>query len=111
MTALLEVRLPGGHAARSTTGRTDSPMVAIQGLVKRFRQRTVLDGVDLAIGRGRITAVLGPNASGKSTLIKVILGLVKADAGEVTVDGTRVNGDPTYRSRIGYMPQAARFSR
>lgn len=85
------------------------PAVEVRGLVKRYGRRTVLNRVEVGVGRGRIVAILGPNAAGKSTLIKVILGLVKPDAGEVTVDGIAVNGDPGYRSRIGYMPQAARF--
>jgi Cu-processing system ATP-binding protein len=56
-----------------------------------------------------VTAVLGPNAAGKSTLIKLILGMVRPDQGEVLVDGARVNGAPGYRTAIGYMPQAACF--
>jgi Cu-processing system ATP-binding protein len=84
-------------------------VVEVRELTKRFGQRTVLRGVDCAVARGRVTAVLGPNAAGKSTLIKVILGMVRPDAGEVLVDGVRVDGDPTYRGVIGYMPQAARF--
>jgi Cu-processing system ATP-binding protein len=86
-----------------------SSCVTVRGLVKRFGRRTALNGVDLTVGRGRITALLGPNAAGKSTLIKTVLGLVKPDAGVVTVDGSAVNGDPVYRARIGYMPQAPRF--
>jgi len=84
-------------------------IVEVRGLSKRFGQRTVLRTVDCTVGRGRVTAVLGPNAAGKSTLIKVILGMVRPDVGEVLVDGARVNGDPGYRAAIGYMPQTARF--
>jgi len=71
----------------------------------------VLRGLDLTIHPGRVTAVVGPNAAGKTTLIKTILGLVRADrgGGSVEVDGIPVNGGPAYRERIGYMPQAARF--
>jgi Cu-processing system ATP-binding protein len=71
----------------------------------------VLRGLDLTIHPGRVTAVVGPNAAGKTTLIKTILGLVRADrgGGSVEVDGIPVNGSPAYRDRIGYMPQAARF--
>jgi Cu-processing system ATP-binding protein len=56
-----------------------------------------------------VTAILGPNAAGKSTLIKAILGLTRPDAGRIVVNGIVVNGDPGYRTRVGYMPQAARF--
>jgi Cu-processing system ATP-binding protein len=65
--------------------------------------------VSLQIRRGRITVLIGPNAAGKSTLIKAILGLVRPDAGQIAVQGSEVNGDPAYRATVGYMPQAARF--
>lgn len=85
--------------------------VVVSGLKKRFGRQEVLRGLDLTIQPGRITAVVGPNAAGKTTLIKTILGLVRPDrgGGTVEVDGIRVNGGPGYRERIGYMPQAARF--
>jgi Cu-processing system ATP-binding protein len=84
-------------------------MIEIAGLTKRFGRHEVLRGVDLGIRRGRITAIVGPNAAGKTTLIKSMLGLVRPDDGTLSFDGTPVNGDPSYRSRIGYMPQTPRF--
>jgi Cu-processing system ATP-binding protein len=85
--------------------------VVVRDLRKRFGRHEVLRGLDLTIHPGRVTAVVGPNAAGKTTLIKTILGLVRADrgGGSVEVDGIPVNGSPAYRDRIGYMPQAARF--
>jgi Cu-processing system ATP-binding protein len=85
--------------------------VVVRGLRKRFGRHEVLRGLDLTIEPGRITAIVGPNAAGKTTLIKTILGLVRPDrsGGTVEVDGISVNGSPAYRERIGYMPQAARF--
>ncbi len=85
--------------------------VVVSDLRKRFGRQEVLRGLDLTIHPGRVTAVVGPNAAGKTTLIKTILGLVRADrgGGSVEVDGIPVNGSPAYRERIGYMPQAARF--
>jgi Cu-processing system ATP-binding protein len=79
------------------------------GVSKRFGRLRVLDGVDLAIKSGRVTAILGPNGAGKSTLIKIVLGLSRADAGSLSLDGAPIGGDPAYRDRIGYMPQSARF--
>jgi len=76
---------------------------------KRFGALEVLRGVDLHVRRGRVTAIVGPNAAGKTTLIKAILGLTRLDAGQLTFDGERINGDCAYRARIGYMPQIARF--
>ena len=84
-------------------------MIEARGLTKHFGNLRVLDGVDLAVPRGQITAIIGPNGSGKTTFNKSILGLVRPDGGELLFDGIPVNGDPGYRARIGYMPQAARF--
>ena len=79
------------------------------GLMKRFGRLQVLRGIDLAVAPGRITGLVGPNAAGKSTLIKSILGLVRPDAGRLAVLGRAVTGDERYRQDIGYMPQGARF--
>jgi Cu-processing system ATP-binding protein len=84
-------------------------MVEIHGVSKRFGRISVLDGVDLAIARNRVTAIVGPNAAGKTTLIKCILGLTRPASGTIVVDGTDVRVDDAYRARIGYMPQIARF--
>lgn len=84
-------------------------MISVRGLSKRFGRLHVLSGVDLDIARGEVTAIVGPNASGKTTLNKIVLGLVRRDAGEIRFDGTLINGDAAYRARIGYMPQIARF--
>jgi len=85
------------------------PVVEVAGVTKRFGRITALDQVDFSVRTGRVTAILGPNAAGKSTIIKAILGLVRPDAGRIVVQGTLVNGAPEYRERIGYMPQAACF--
>jgi Cu-processing system ATP-binding protein len=69
----------------------------------------VLAGLDAVIAPHRITALVGPNAAGKSTLLKCILGLVRADAGSIHVGGHRLTADPAYRAAIGYMPQRAAF--
>lgn len=63
----------------------------------------------MRVARNRVTAIVGPNAAGKTTLIKTILGLIRADDGTILVDGKAIEGDDAYRSRIGYMPQIARF--
>lgn len=86
-----------------------SAAVQATALTKRFGRLEVLKGLDLEIPRGRITGLVGPNAAGKSTFIKSILGLVHPDGGELSVFGARVNGDERYRRQIGYMPQAASF--
>lgn len=85
--------------------------VVISGLRKRFGRREVLRGLELAIAPGRITAIVGPNAAGKTTLIKAILGLVRLRVGDgsILLDGVELNGDCDYRRQIGYMPQAPQF--
>lgn len=84
-------------------------MIVARGVSKRFGKLQVLANVDLDIVPGQVTAIVGPNASGKTTFNKIVLGLVKRDAGDVYFDGKLINGDATYRERIGYMPQIARF--
>lgn len=84
-------------------------MIQIRGLTKSFGKSTVLAGVDVTFTPGRVTAVLGPNAAGKTTLLKTILGLTQPDGGEILIDGAPVCTDPSYRSMIGYMPQFANF--
>ena len=84
-------------------------LVEVTGLEKRFGDLRVLQGVDVRVERGSVAAIVGPNSSGKTTLIKCILGLVHPDAGRITVGDQVLNGDEQYRRRIGYMPQGARF--
>jgi len=84
-------------------------MIAIDGLTKRFGALPVLQGLDLAVARGRVTAIIGPNGAGKTTLIKCVLGLARADGGRILFDGERVGEHSDYRARVGYMPQIARF--
>ena len=85
-------------------------MIEISALTKRFGTLEVLRGLDLRITRGRVTAIVGPNAAGKTTLIKSILGLTRPDAGAIRIDGRDIIGDgDAYRARIGYMPQAPRL--
>ncbi|MCU0620809.1 MAG: ABC transporter ATP-binding protein [Gemmatimonadales bacterium] len=81
----------------------------VRGLRKAFGRLVALRGVDLTVETGRVTAIVGPNAAGKSTLIKCLLGLVRPDAGRITVLGQPAGGDPGYRHAIGYMPQLPRF--
>jgi Cu-processing system ATP-binding protein len=85
------------------------PLLVVESLAKRFGTMPVLQGIDLSIERGRVTAILGPNGAGKTTLIKTILGLIRPDRGAVRLDGRALGDDPRLRATIGYMPQIARF--
>jgi len=84
-------------------------MIRIQHLKKAFGELKVLEDLSLDIEPGTVTAILGPNASGKSTLLKCILGLVNPDAGRILIDDEPIAGRSHYRAKIGYMPQIARF--
>ena len=84
-------------------------VVDIKNIHKSFKQNYVLKGVDLSIDQGGIWAVLGPNASGKTTLIKTILGMVLPDKGHITINGDNILGKWEYKKSINYLPQIARF--
>lgn len=77
-------------------------------LRKSYKRRQVLRGIDLSLNRGEVVALLGPNGSGKTTCFYCVAGLVPADGGQVSIDGTDVSGWPMYRRArkgIGYLPQ------
>ena len=84
-------------------------MVSIQNLHKKFGKNEVLIGVDLHIAEGGIFAVLGPNGSGKTTIIKSILGMVIPDKGTITVLEQNIKNNSAYRNKIDYLPQIANF--
>lgn len=84
-------------------------MIRIEKLVKKFGKLTALNEVDLTLGNEGCLALIGPNASGKTTLIKTILGLVIPDSGDVFVNAQSVKNNFQYREDIGYMPQIGRY--
>ena len=84
-------------------------MIRFEGIRKSFGALQVLRGVDLDVRRGRVLALVGPNAAGKTTLIKMLLGLTHLDTGRILFDGTPLDPRGAYRARIGYMPQIANF--
>jgi Cu-processing system ATP-binding protein len=84
-------------------------MIDFRGVTKKFAATAVLRGVDLTVRQGRVMGLIGPNGAGKTTLIKLLLGLAHPTAGEIRVGGERVGDGESYRARIGYMPQIARF--
>lgn len=83
----------------------DTPVIEARGLVKAFGPTKALDGFDLAVGPGQIAGFLGPNGSGKSTAIRVLLGLLRADAGTATVLGMDAWTDAVQiHRRTAYVP-------
>jgi phospholipid/cholesterol/gamma-HCH transport system ATP-binding protein len=67
-----------------------TPKVELRGVKKRFGSKIVLDGLDLTIGRGESLVVIGGSGTGKSVMIKCVLGILKPDAGQIFVDGKEV---------------------
>jgi Cu-processing system ATP-binding protein len=84
-------------------------MIRIENLSKKFKRLQALERVSVQLNRGKVISLIGPNGSGKTTLVKCILGMVKTAKGRIYVDETKINGDPSYRKQIGYMPQIGRY--
>ncbi len=84
-------------------------MIGFEAVSKRFGRRSVLQELDATVPPGAVTALVGPNGAGKTTLLKLLLGLARPDHGRITFDGTPIGRDPSYRARIGYMPQIVRY--
>ena len=84
-------------------------MIRIENLEKKFKKLKALRDINALFNKGQVVSLIGPNGSGKTTLIKIILGMVKADIGTVFINGKQINGDPSYRRDIGYMPQIGRY--
>lgn len=97
------------HELLATTSRLEA-----SGLQKSYGARKVVKDVRLAVHSGEVVGLLGPNGAGKTTSFYMIVGLVRADAGEISIDGQRVERLPIHkRSRLGlsYLPQEASIFR
>ena len=81
-----------------------------QHIVKKYRNRKVVNEVSLEVNQGEIVGLLGPNGAGKTTSFYMMVGLVKPDAGKVFLDADEVTEEPMYRRAqmgIGYLAQEA----
>ncbi len=77
-------------------------------LAKKYKNRFVVDGVNIEVNKGEIVGLLGPNGAGKSTTFYMIAGLIKPDAGKVFIGTNDVTRSPTYeraKHGVGYLPQ------
>ena len=84
-------------------------MIRIENISKRFKRLQALDKINVEFHKGQVISLVGPNGSGKTTFIKCILGMVKADKGRIAVNNEYINGNPCYKNDIGYMPQIGRY--
>lgn len=84
-------------------------MIKLINVSKQYGSINALDNVTIDIEGGTLNYIIGPNASGKTTLIKLILGLIKPSSGKLFVNEVNLNGSHEYKESIGYMPQVASF--
>ena len=89
-----------------------APFIHFQGVRKAFGPKVVYDGLDLSITRGETVSILGASGSGKSVMLKMLIGLLTPDAGQIVFDGTDVSKLPEssmfeVRRRIAYLFQGA----
>lgn len=84
-------------------------MITFNGISKKFGKLQVLDDVHLTCKKGECIALIGPNACGKTTLIKTFLGMVLQDKGTVLYKGQDTKNQFLYRHHVGYMPQIGRY--
>jgi lipopolysaccharide export system ATP-binding protein len=81
-----------------------------ENLVKKYKQRTVVNDVSFEVSQGEIVGLLGPNGAGKTTSFYMIVGLIKPNEGTILLDGLDITKDPMYRRAqkgIGYLAQEA----
>jgi len=85
-------------------------LLRAEDLAKRYKGRDVVHGVSLDISSGEVVGLLGPNGAGKTTSFYMVVGLISADAGRITLDDTDITSLPMHlraRMGIGYLPQEA----
>jgi branched-chain amino acid transport system permease protein len=88
---------PGREPAAAGLDRGEDGIVVIKGLVKRFGGITAVDGVDLMLRQGRITALIGGNGAGKTTVFNLVTGIIRPDDGRVALRGKEITGHQPHR--------------
>ena len=102
------------EAASVSAGRAAISRLDVTGLQKRYGARHVVKGVSLSVAAGEVVGLLGPNGAGKTTIFYMVVGVVRADAGEIRIDNVAVQNMPIHlRARMGlsYLPQEASIFR
>ena len=82
-----------------------TPAITTTGLTKRYGKTAALNDCTITVPEGRICALIGPNGAGKTTLLKLLAGLSRPTAGQVTVNGSVPRQDPAFLAEIGYLAQ------
>lgn len=77
---------------KKSSATHQGPLIELKGVRKSFGQSVILDGVDLTIDRGEALAIIGPSGTGKSTILRIIAGLLAPDEGEIYVQGKKREG-------------------
>ncbi|BAZ90136.1 MAG: ABC transporter ATP-binding protein [Cylindrospermopsis raciborskii 1523720] len=85
-------QLPKYESLVRSSGMSDQPLIELRGVSKSFGRTRVLDSVDLQIYRGEALGIIGPSGTGKSTILRIIAGLLEPDAGEIYIQGKKRNG-------------------
>jgi lipopolysaccharide export system ATP-binding protein len=111
VSAVLNARTgaPGSGAADSAIGRLE-----VRHLQKSYGRRQVVKDVSLAVRTGEVVGLLGPNGAGKTTSFYIIVGLLHASAGDISIDGESIEHMPIHRRArlgLGYLPQEASIFR
>ena len=99
---------------QAATFNSNTSRLVAQGLQKSYASRKVVQNVSLAVQSGEVVGLLGPNGAGKTTSFYMIVGLVRADAGQISIDGQPVERMPIHRrARLGlsYLPQESSIFR
>lgn len=100
------MRLNAGQPATSSRAAASQPLLDAHGIRKSYGATVALDGIDVTVGSGAILGLLGPNGAGKTSLVSIVAGLRRPDAGTVHIDGVDVVGDPQGAQRlVGLAPQ------
>lgn len=84
-------------------------MIIANNVSKKFGKLTVLNDFSATCNKGECIALMGPNGSGKTTFLKIVLGMVVCDSGFISFNGKSIWKEWDYRSQIGYMPQIGRY--
>lgn len=97
---------PALSALSPAASRSAVPLLQLDGLSRRFKQRVALHGLSLCVGAGEIVGLLGPNGAGKSTTFQLLAGLLAPDSGRVLLEGRPLSlHDPALRQRLGIIFQ------